>query len=76
MYLMLRGSVTDGHDSLSFTSLSLINLFVNVVYVRTLILLMNTFCHAWSRHDTLRLELHYIVVFDLYAVSMTLVDAT
>jgi hypothetical protein len=66
----------DGHDSLTLSSLSLLYLFFNVVYVRTLILLMNTFCHAWSRLDTVRHEIHYIIVFDLYTVSVTLVDAT
>jgi hypothetical protein len=66
----------DGHDSYTLTSLSLLYRFVNVLYVRTLFLLLNTFCHAWSRLVTLCHELLYILGFDLYTVSMTLVDAT
>jgi hypothetical protein len=70
------GLIMDVHDSLTFTFLSLLYRFVNVLYVRTLILLLNTFCHAWSRLITLCHELHFILGFDLYTVSMTLVDAT
>jgi hypothetical protein len=65
----------NGHDPLTMTSLSLY-LFVNVLYMRTLILLLNTFWHAWSRVVTLCHELHYILGFDLYTVSMTPFDAT
>jgi hypothetical protein len=66
----------DGHDSLTFTSLSLLYRYENVLFMRTLFLLLNTFCHAWFRQVTLCHELHYILFFDLYTVSMTLVDAT
>jgi hypothetical protein len=66
----------DGHDPLTLTSLSLLYLFVNVVYVRNLFLLLNTFCHAWSRLVTICHELLYILGFDLYTVAMTLVYAT
>jgi hypothetical protein len=65
----------DCHDPLNLTSLSLY-LFVNVLYVRTLFLLQNTFCHAWSRLVRFCRELHYILVYDLYTVSVTLFDAT
>jgi len=69
MYHILRCLVMDGHASLSLTSLSLLYRFVNVLYLRTLFLLLNTFCHGLSR-------ILYIVGFDLYTVSMTLVYAT
>jgi hypothetical protein len=73
---MLRGLVMDGHASLTLTSLSLLYRFVNVLYIWTLFLLLNSFCHAWSRLVTVCHELLYIISFDLYTVSMTLVDAT
>jgi len=76
MYHILRCLVMDGHASLSLTSLSLLYRFVNVLYIWTLFLLLNTFCHEWSRLVTLCHELLYILGFDLYTVSMTLVDAT
>jgi hypothetical protein len=75
MYLMLRGLLVDGHDSLSLISLSLFYRFVNVLYIWNLFLLLNTFFHAWSRLVTLFHELLYFLGFDLYTVSMILVDA-
>jgi hypothetical protein len=75
MYLMLRGLFVDGHDPLTLTSLSLYR-FDNVLYMRTVHLLLNTFSHAWSRLVTLYHELLYIHVFDLYTVSETHFDAT
>jgi hypothetical protein len=72
---MIFGLVMDGHISLTLTSLSLLYRLVNVLYIWTLFLLLNTFCHAWSRLVTLCQELLYIFSFDLYTVSMTLVDA-
>jgi hypothetical protein len=41
MYLMLGGLVMDDQDSINLTSLSLLYRLVNVLYVRTLILLLN-----------------------------------
>jgi hypothetical protein len=73
---MLHGMVMDGHASLTLTSLSLLYRFVNVLYSWTLFLLLNTFYHAWSRLVTLCHELLYIHGFDLYTVSMSLVDST
>jgi hypothetical protein len=73
---MLRGLFMDVHASLTLTSLSLIYRFDNVLYIWTLFLLFKPFCHAWSRLVTLCHELLYIPGFDLYTVSMTLVDAT
>jgi hypothetical protein len=70
------GLIMDGHDSLNLTSLSLLYRFDNVLYVRTLLLLLNTFCYAWLRLVPLCHELLYIHGFVLYNVSMTLVDAT
>jgi hypothetical protein len=64
----------DGHASLSLTSLSLLYRFVNDLYVWTLFLLLNTFCHEWSRLVTHSQRLLYILGFDLHTVSMTLVD--
>jgi hypothetical protein len=40
MYLMLRVFVIDGHASLYLTTLSLLYRFVNVLYIRTLFLLL------------------------------------
>jgi hypothetical protein len=37
-----------GHDSLTLTSLSLSYRYDNVVYMRSLFLLLNTFCHAFT----------------------------
>jgi hypothetical protein len=76
MYLMLRGLFTDDLDPYTFISLSLLYGFVKFLYVRTLFLLLNTFFHAWSRLVTLCHGLLYIVGFDLYNVSITLVDVT
>jgi hypothetical protein len=75
MYLIMRVLVMDGHASLSMSSLSLLYRIVNVLYIWTLFLLLNTFCHEWSRLETLCQELLYILGFDLYTVSMTVVDA-
>jgi hypothetical protein len=73
---MWRGLAMAGHASLTLTSLSLLYRFVNIVYIWTLFLLLNTFRHAWSRLVTLCLELLYILGFDLYTLSMTLVDVS
>jgi hypothetical protein len=66
----------DGHDSLTLTFLSLRYLFVNVLYVRTLFLLLHTFCQAWPRLVMHSHELLYILGFELYTVCMTLDEAT
>jgi hypothetical protein len=63
----------DGHASLTLSSLSLLYRFVNVLYIWSL-LLLNTFCHAWSLLFTNCHELLYIFGFDQYTVSMTLID--
>jgi hypothetical protein len=76
MYIMWRGLIMDGHATLTLTSLSLLYRFVNGLFIWALFLLRNTFLHAWSRLVMLCLELHYILSFDLYNVSMTLSDAT
>jgi hypothetical protein len=76
MYLILRVSVMDDHVSLTFTCLSLGYRFVNVLHIWSLFFLLNTFCHAWSGLVSLCHEFHYILGFDLYADSITLVDAT
>jgi hypothetical protein len=76
MYLMLCGLFLEGHDSLSLTSLSLLYRYDNVFYMRSLFLLLNTIYHAWSRLVKLCHELLYILGFDLYTVSMALVDTT
>jgi hypothetical protein len=73
---MLRGFVIDVHASLTLTSLSLLYSFVNVLNIWGLFVLLNTFCHAWSRIVTLCHELLLILRFDVYTVCMTLVDAT
>jgi hypothetical protein len=53
MYLMLRGLIMDGHNSLNLTSLSLLYRFVNILYIWTLFLLLITFWHEWSGLVTL-----------------------
>jgi hypothetical protein len=73
---MLHGLVMDVHASLTLASLSLLYRFDNVLYIWTLFLLLNTFCHAWSRLVTFCHELLYNPGFDMCTVSMTLVDAT
>jgi hypothetical protein len=62
--------------SLTLTSKLLLYRFVNVLYIWTLFLLLNTYCHVCSRLVTLCHELLYILGFDLYTVPMTIVDAT
>jgi hypothetical protein len=47
----------------------------HVIYIWTLILLLNTFCHEWSRLVTHCNELLYIICFDLHTLSMTPFDA-
>jgi hypothetical protein len=76
MCLTILGFFMDGYTSLTLTSLSLFYSLVNVLYIWTLFLLLNAFCHACSRLVALCQELLYILGFDLYTVSMTLVDAT
>jgi hypothetical protein len=71
MYLLLRGLFMDGHDSLTLTSLSLIYRYDNILYMRSLFLLLNMFYRAWSRLVTFCHELLYILGFDLYTVSVT-----
>jgi hypothetical protein len=53
MYLMLHGLVMDGQNSLKFTSLLLLYIFVNIIYIWTLFLLLNTFWQEWSGLITL-----------------------
>jgi hypothetical protein len=43
MYIMLRGLVMDGHNSLILTSLPLLYRFVNILYIWPLFLVLNTF---------------------------------
>jgi hypothetical protein len=76
VYIMLRELFMDGHDSYTLTSLSLLYRFVYILHVRTLFLVLNTFIHAWYRLYTLCQDLLYILGFDLYTVSMNLIDAT
>jgi hypothetical protein len=66
----------DGHNSLNFTSLSLLYRSVNVLYMKTIFLLLDTFGKEWSRLVTLCYELLYIISFDQYTVSKTFFDAT
>jgi hypothetical protein len=73
---MLRRFTVDVHNLLSLTSLSLLYCFVNVLYIWTLYLLVNTFWQEWSRIVTLCNELLHIISFELYTLSMTLLDAT
>jgi hypothetical protein len=73
---MMLGLVMDDHTFLTLTSLSLLYRLVNVLYIWTLYLLLNTFCNASSRLVTLCQDLLYIRGFDLYTVCMTLVDGT
>jgi hypothetical protein len=73
---MMLGLFTDDHTSLTLTSLSLLYRFANVLNIWTLFLLLYTFCHELTRLLTLCHELINILGFDLYTVSMTLVDAT
>jgi hypothetical protein len=47
----------------------------HVIFIWTLILLLNTFCHKWSRLVRLCIELLYIISFDLHTFSMTFFDA-
>jgi len=63
MYHILHCLVMDGHASLSLTSLSLLYRFVNVLYIWTLFLLLNTFCHDCARLVTLCHELLYFLGF-------------
>jgi hypothetical protein len=75
MYRMLSGLVMDDHDPFTLTSLSLYR-FVNVLYMQNVYLLLNKFCHAWSRLVTLCHHLLYFLGFYLDTVCMTLVDTT
>jgi hypothetical protein len=76
MYIMLPGFVVDVYNSLSLTSLSLLYIFVNVLYKQSLFLLQNPFSKEWLRLVKLCYELLYIISFVLYAISMALFDAT
>jgi hypothetical protein len=62
----------DGHDSLTLTSVSLLFLYDNVLYMRSLFLLLNTFYSAWSRLVTFCHELLYILGFFLNTVCFYL----
>jgi hypothetical protein len=73
---MLRRLVMDGHNSLSSTSLSLQYRFVNILYICTLFLLLNTFCHELTGIVTLCNELLYNISFDMYTVTKRFFDAT
>jgi hypothetical protein len=73
IYHIFCSFVMHGHASLNLTSLSLLYRFVNVLCISTLFLLLNTFCHEWSRLVKL---CHELLGFDLYTVSVILVDAT
>jgi hypothetical protein len=75
MNLMLHGLIMDGHNSLNFKSLSLVCLFVNILYIWTII----TAEHVLTRMITTNnafYELVYIINFDLYTVSMILFVTT
>jgi hypothetical protein len=50
--------------------------FFHVLYIWTLILLMNTFWHVWSRLVTLCNELLYNISIDLYSDSKPFFHAT
>jgi hypothetical protein len=76
MQIMLHGFAMDDHNSLSLTSLTLLYSFVNVLYIWTLILLLNMFCHDWSRLVTFCNELTNIISFDLHTVSKSFFNAT
>jgi len=65
---MMLGFFMDVHTYLPLTSLSLLHRLVNVLYLWTLFLLLNTFCHDCSRLVTLCHELLYFIGFDLYTV--------
>jgi hypothetical protein len=75
MYINLCGLVMDDHNSLSLSSQSLLYRFANVLHICTLILLLNTFRQECSGLVTLSSELLFITSFDLYTVSMSLLDA-
>jgi hypothetical protein len=73
---MLHGLVMDCHNSLNLTYLLLLYLFVNILYIWTQFILLNTFWQERSRLVTLCKELLYINNFDRYTVSMTLFEST
>jgi hypothetical protein len=75
MYIMLRGFIMGGQNSLNLTSLSLVYRLVNILYIFTVFLLLNTFQHEWSRIVMPCNELLYIIFFTLYTVYITLFDA-
>jgi hypothetical protein len=63
-------------DSINIISQLLLYLFVNILQIRSLLLLLNTFWQETSRLVTLCYDLLYINNFDLYTVSMTLFEST
>jgi hypothetical protein len=63
MYHILRCLVMAGHGLLNLTSLSQSYRYVNVLYIWTLFLMLNTFSHEWSRLVKLCHEIFYISVF-------------
>jgi hypothetical protein len=73
---MMLGLVMDIQTYFTLTSLSLLHCLENVLYMLTLFLLLNTFCHASSGLVRLCQELLNILGFDLFTVSMTVVDET
>jgi hypothetical protein len=75
MYLTLPELFMDGRDWLTLASRSLLYRYVNVLYMRTVFLVLQIFCHAWSPVVTLSHELIYILGYDMYTVSVTLVNA-
>jgi hypothetical protein len=75
MYIMLRGLIMNCHNSLNLTSLSPLYRFVNILYIWTLFLLLNTFYHKSTRLLTLCNELLYIISFDLFTVCKRFFEA-
>jgi hypothetical protein len=60
---MLHGLIMDDHNSLNLTSLLLLYLFVNILYILTLFLLLNTFWLEWSRIVTLYTNYFILSIF-------------
>jgi hypothetical protein len=66
MYIMLRGLVMDGHNSLSLTYMSLQYRFANVLHIWNLFLLLNTFWHEWSGLVTVLTNYFLLPILTLY----------
>jgi hypothetical protein len=72
MYLKRRGLVMDGHAWLTYDySVTIITLRLCSLHAESIF----NAEHVFTRMVTLCHELLYILGFDLYTVSMTLVDA-